>query len=277
MSKHRATGRPEHVVHREPTTPAMGGQQPGGRRRRVRPSPARRRPPVLALAGISVVALGASAAVASQPNDILTAARPASDSFSPAAQVDTADARAALLDRASGVSRSQQRAADDAVQEATEIARARQTALRSLAQRAVARSTYLTENRWVLPMTGYRITATFGQSSYLWSTVHTGVDLAAATGVPIATVGAGEVVSAGYDGSYGNKVVVRHDDGTETWYAHMDSIGVTTGQQVEAGQGVGTVGSTGNVTGPHLHLEFRPGGGAPVDPQTALAALGVLL
>nr|WP_246283892.1 M23 family metallopeptidase [Nocardioides perillae] len=221
--------------------------------------------------------MGASAAVASQPNDILTAARPASDSFSPAAQVDTADARAALLDRASGVSRSQQRAADDAVQEATEIARARQTALRSLAQRAVARSTYLTENRWVLPMTGYRITATFGQSSYLWSTVHTGVDLAAATGVPIATVGAGEVVSAGYDGSYGNKVVVRHDDGTETWYAHMDSIGVTTGQQVEAGQGVGTVGSTGNVTGPHLHLEFRPGGGAPVDPQTALAALGVLL
>lgn len=130
---------------------------------------------------------------------------------------------------------------------------------------------------WVRPLTSYRITATFGQSSYLWSTVHTGIDLAAPTGTRVGAVGAGVIISASYDGSYGNKVVVRHDDGTETWYAHLNTIEAQVGQAVQAGTLIGTVGATGNVTGPHLHLEVRPGGGDPVDPDVAFMARGLPL
>ena len=130
---------------------------------------------------------------------------------------------------------------------------------------------------WRPPLTGYDITATFGQSSALWSTVHTGVDLAAPSGMPVTSIAPGTVTFAGYDGAYGYKVVVQHDDGTETWYAHLSSISVSIGQAVSHHTVVGPVGSTGNVTGPHLHLEVRPVGGDPIDPLSALAARNVNL
>ena len=131
--------------------------------------------------------------------------------------------------------------------------------------------------RWRKPLAAYDITATFGQASPLWSTTHTGVDLAAPTGAPVTAAARGTVSFAADDGPYGNKVVVTHDDGSETWYAHLDSISVTVGQRVANTAVLGTVGSTGNVTGSHLHLELRPGGGAPVDPVAGLAARGVRL
>ena len=130
---------------------------------------------------------------------------------------------------------------------------------------------------WRKPLTAYDITATFGQASPLWSTAHTGVDLAAPTGTPVTAAARGTVSYAAYDGPYGNKVVVTHDDGSETWYAHLDSISVTVGQRVANTAVLGTVGSTGNVTGSHLHLELRPGGGDPVDPVAGLASRGVWL
>ena len=153
--------------------------------------------------------------------------------------------------------------------------RERSAALDQLYRRANRRTRYLEANQWVLPLTSYDITATFGESSYLWSSVHTGVDLAAPSGTPVAAVGTGLITDAGYDGPYGYKVVVRHPDGTESWYAHLTTISVTEGQQVPAGGSVGTVGSTGNVTGPHLHLEVRLPGEGPVDPRVALAQRGV--
>jgi murein DD-endopeptidase MepM/ murein hydrolase activator NlpD len=93
----------------------------------------------------------------------------------------------------------------------------------------------------------------------------------------VSSVAAGTVVSAAYDGSFGNKVVVRHADGTETWYCHLSSIAVSVGQAVGNTTQVGNVGSTGNVTGPHLHLEVHPGGGDAVDPMAWMAAHGVQL
>jgi murein DD-endopeptidase MepM/ murein hydrolase activator NlpD len=83
------------------------------------------------------------------------------------------------------------------------------------------------------------------------------------------------VTETGYDGSYGNKTVVTLEDGTELWYCHQTSFLVDVGDVVRGGEAIGTVGSTGNSTGPHLHLEVRPGGGDPVDPFTALLEHGI--
>jgi murein DD-endopeptidase MepM/ murein hydrolase activator NlpD len=128
--------------------------------------------------------------------------------------------------------------------------------------------------RWVKPILNYGMSAGFGQSSYLWSSVHTGQDFSAPSGTPIRAVGDGKIISAGWDGSYGQKIVVLHADGTETWYAHLSSF-VRTGGFVKAGDVIGRVGSTGNATGPHLHFEARPGGGSPVEPTSWLRAHGV--
>ena len=124
-------------------------------------------------------------------------------------------------------------------------------------------------------MSSYRLTGTFGVRSYLWRTVHTGLDFAAPTGTGIHAIAGGEVTEAGWAGAYGYRTIVALPDGTEIWYCHQSRIDVRSGEEVERGQAIGAVGSTGNVTGPHLHLEVRPGGGDPVDPQAALAEHGV--
>ncbi len=130
---------------------------------------------------------------------------------------------------------------------------------------------------WVVPLSGYRLTARFGASSGLWSSTHTGLDLAAPSGTPLRAITGAVVVSVGYDGAYGNKTVLRLPDGTELWYCHQSSTSVAVGQKVLPGQTIGTVGSTGNVTGPHLHLEVRPSEDSPVDPYASMAAHGVRL
>ena len=98
---------------------------------------------------------------------------------------------------------------------------------------------------------------------------------AAPSGTPVLSVANGVVRSTEYDGSYGNKIVVALEDGTEIWYAHLTSFTVSPGQEVRGGEQIGTVGSTGNSTGPHLHLEVRPGAGDAVDPYAALLAHGL--
>ncbi|MFI6007651.1 transglycosylase family protein [Streptomyces sp. NPDC051243] len=106
---------------------------------------------------------------------------------------------------------------------------------------------------------------------------HTGVDFPVPTGTSVKSVGAGQVVSAGWGGSFGYQVVIRHTDGRYTQYAHLSAISVKDGQSVGAGQRIGRSGSTGNSTGPHLHFEVRtgPGFGADIDPVAYLRAGGV--
>lgn len=128
---------------------------------------------------------------------------------------------------------------------------------------------------WRLPVQGARLTAGFGDTG-LWASTHTGLDFAAPEGTPLVAIGSGTVESAAYDGAFGNKVVLRLDDGTVLWYAHLTSFAVSPGQRVEAGQHLGDLGSTGNSTGPHLHLEVHPSGSGPVDPAAWLAARGLL-
>jgi murein DD-endopeptidase MepM/ murein hydrolase activator NlpD len=83
------------------------------------------------------------------------------------------------------------------------------------------------------------------------------------------------VTEVGYAGAYGNRVIITHADGTETWYCHMNDFAVSSGEEVEAGETIGHIGITGNTTGPHLHLEVRPTPNVPVDPYTALISHGV--
>ncbi|MEU3410711.1 transglycosylase family protein [Streptomyces sp. NPDC006658] len=120
--------------------------------------------------------------------------------------------------------------------------------------------------------TGYHVAGSHWSKGY-----HTGVDFLVPTGTSVKAVAAGHVVSAGWGGSYGYQVVLRHADGRYTQYAHLSAISVRTGQNVTAGQRIGRSGSTGNVTGPHLHFEVRtgPGFGSDVDPLAYLRAGGV--
>ncbi|MEU4607807.1 M23 family metallopeptidase [Kribbella sp. NPDC023972] len=127
----------------------------------------------------------------------------------------------------------------------------------------------------VLPTTGYRLTARFGQAGGRWARNHTGLDFAAPLGTPVRSVMAGEVIQAAYAGAYGRQVKVRHADGTVTSYSHMSEFDVSVGDTVTAGQQVGAIGMTGNTTGPHVHFEVLPGGGDPIDPEPWLREHGV--
>jgi murein DD-endopeptidase MepM/ murein hydrolase activator NlpD len=158
-------------------------------------------------------------------------------------------------------------------------AEARQSngALAKLAATAEKVAGQLQKDAWQLPIPhgDYVLTARFGQCSYHWVHCHTGLDFAAPTGTPIHAVANGVIVEVGWAGAYGNRTVERLKDGTVLWYAHQNSIAVKPGEPVAGGQVIGYVGSTGNTTGPHLHLEVRPGGGDPVDPFQALVVRGL--
>ncbi|WP_030673935.1 M23 family metallopeptidase [Streptomyces rimosus] len=127
---------------------------------------------------------------------------------------------------------------------------------------------------YVSPLTSYTLTAGFGQAGDRWVANHTGLDFAAPTGTPVKAVHGGTITQAGWSGAYGYRIVLTTDDGTELWFCHLSSI-VRASGKVAAGDVIGRVGATGNVTGPHLHLEVRPGGGAPVDPKPWLREHGL--
>ncbi|MFJ9563685.1 M23 family metallopeptidase [Streptomyces fuscichromogenes] len=131
--------------------------------------------------------------------------------------------------------------------------------------------------QYTLPVVSYTITGTFGQAGSMWSSgYHTGLDFAAPTGTLIKAVHSGTVTEAGWAGSYGYRTIITLDDGTELWFCHQSSIGVKVGQKVSTGDVIGRVGATGNVTGPHLHLEVHPGGQATaIDPMTWLRGKGL--
>ncbi|MFE5295738.1 transglycosylase family protein [Streptomyces sp. NPDC056632] len=120
--------------------------------------------------------------------------------------------------------------------------------------------------------TRYRVAGSSWSSGY-----HTGIDFPVPTGTSVRAVAAGRVVSAGWGGAYGYQVVVRHEDGRYSQYAHLSALSVREGQRVGAGQRIARSGSTGNSSGPHLHFEIRtgPGYGSDIDPLAYLRARGV--
>lgn len=116
-----------------------------------------------------------------------------------------------------------------------------------------------------IPVTG-TISSRYGVSSRIRKSNHTGLDIAATTGTPIKVMANGVVTNASYSGSYGKLIKVDHGNGVETWYAHTSKMYVKKGQEVKAGDIIAEVGSTGNSTGPHLHLEIRLNG-EHINPQ----------
>lgn len=104
-----------------------------------------------------------------------------------------------------------------------------------------------------------------------WGRMHRGIDIAAPVGTPVFAAAEGVVVKSGWNkGGYGNLVDIQHADGTLTRYAHNYRVLVQPGQQVEQGQQISLMGSTGRSTGPHLHFEVHPGGKAAVNPIALL-------
>lgn len=108
---------------------------------------------------------------------------------------------------------------------------------------------------------------------------HTGVDFVVPLGTGVRSAAPGVVVTAGWGGSYGYEVVIRHHDGLYTQYAHLSSLAVRPGQTVDTGRRIGRSGATGNATGPHLHFEVRTGPryGSDVDPVAYLRSRGVIV
>jgi murein DD-endopeptidase MepM/ murein hydrolase activator NlpD len=103
-----------------------------------------------------------------------------------------------------------------------------------------------------------------------WGRMHRGIDLGAGTGTPIRAVKSGNVIYAGWQGGYGRLTLISHGDGVVSAYAHQSRFAVGQGSGVSRGQLIGYVGSSGNVTGAHLHFETRVNGTA-VNPRQYLS------
>lgn len=116
-----------------------------------------------------------------------------------------------------------------------------------------------------VPVTG-RITSRFGANERVRNHTHKGIDIGAAGGTPIYAAAGGTITYSGWESGYGYLVIIDHGNGVETYYGHCSKLYVSKGQQVNAGDKIAAVGSTGNSTGNHLHFEIRLNG-AQVNPQ----------
>lgn len=126
------------------------------------------------------------------------------------------------------------------------------------------------------PVSFYRRTSGYGSYSRIHPSGHFGLDMAARRGTTVRAAIAGTVIFAGWDGAYGRKIVISHGKGVTTVYGHLNSIRVAKGKRVAAGQRIGTVGSSGRSTGPHLHFEVRKYGQTR-NPTTYMRTLGIRL
>ena len=278
MGNHRADRRDRKVAGTP--TPATS-HAAGGRRRATRRKPPTlfRVPAIPTVVGGVAIAVAAAGAVGVGGGELPASQNiqlSAGDSFSgtDAFNFTGNDRRAQAISRDS-----ERQAAEDTADQRLQAAieeqsQQRDAALANLAADAQRRADEIAKNLWVLPTIGYRLTARYGQYG-LWSRSHTGLDFAAPSGTPIFAIANGVITEVGYDGAYGYKTVQTLADGTEIWYCHQSETGVEVGEKVIQSEQIGRVGSTGHVTGPHVHLEVRPGGGDPVDPYPAFLYHGV--
>lgn len=125
----------------------------------------------------------------------------------------------------------------------------------------------MTAAGYVLPVQKFTISSYFRNTDPAHSTgVHSGVDFATGEGARIVAITGGVVVEAGWMGAAGISAVVRTEGGHKILYGHMSRVSVAAGDEVRPGQQLGRVGSTGNSTGPHLHLQVTDRKGKLADP-----------
>lgn len=129
-------------------------------------------------------------------------------------------------------------------------------------------------NPWRLPLDKFTVTARYGQTGKMWKSSHGGIDLAAPTGTPVRPVRPGVVTKVENHPAFGNVVWVDNGEGVTTRYGHLSQFGnFRAGQNVGYGDTIGYVGTTGNSTGPHLHLGFYNGQGQTMNPENYIGNL----
>ncbi|MFI1811992.1 peptidoglycan DD-metalloendopeptidase family protein [Streptomyces sp. NPDC020422] len=127
--------------------------------------------------------------------------------------------------------------------------------------------------KFLLPVKLHQLSARFGQSGVNWMSVHTGIDFPVQYGTKVMSATDGTIRTQ-WNSAYGNMAIVTAADGTETWYCHLSSTKIRSGQ-VKAGDVIAYSGNSGNSTGPHLHFEVRPNGGQAIDPLPWLLSHGL--
>jgi murein DD-endopeptidase MepM/ murein hydrolase activator NlpD len=132
----------------------------------------------------------------------------------------------------------------------------------------------LSTGSYVMPAEG-TVSSRFGLRAVTGASVyHEGWDISNYEGSPVTAADGGIVLLAGYEpegyGGFGNIVVIEHENGDTTWYAHLKSVSAEPGAEVRQGAQIGEMGATGRTTGTHLHFEYHPAGGAPADPAAIL-------
>lgn len=131
------------------------------------------------------------------------------------------------------------------------------------------------QNAFVYPVMGPRLSSDYGKRRHPIRRAtqhHHGIDLAAPAGAPIRAIADGRVMFADPYAGYGKLIVIQHSDGLTSHYGHCSRLSVEPGATVRAGEIIGTVGSTGISTGPHLHFELRKQG-SPLNPERILPGL----
>ena len=196
-----------------------------------------------------------------------------------AAKAKAANAAAAEFDR---VEAEQQREAQSSAAAARVITAqriARNAERRTIAKKQAAvaavrkaEAERKAREKWVPAIAGAAFTSGFG---WRWGKMHEGNDFGTPVGTPVHSMSTGTITFAGWEGGYGNKVEITYWDGTTSVYGHLSSIRVSVGQQVTPGEVVALSGNTGHSTGPHLHLEIHPNGGAAIDPAPWLHTHGL--
>ncbi|MFF0450665.1 M23 family metallopeptidase [Streptomyces sp. NPDC004609] len=226
-------------------------------------------------AAVVVAGLGATAVLG-------TGAAFAAETGTSAAATSTVAMSPAAAVAAQATAQSQAAAATKAAEAQAAATAKAATAKQAAAKKAAAKKAAAPS--WTKPVSSYVLSATYGKAGNMWTSNHSGQDFAVPTGTPVKSVGAGTVVKAGPNGAgdgpaYGNAVVVKHNNGKYSQYAHLSSVNVVPGQIVKAGQQIALSGNTGNSSGPHLHFEIRttPNYGSSVNPVSFLRSVGVTI
>ncbi|MFF7210378.1 peptidoglycan DD-metalloendopeptidase family protein [Streptomyces sp. NPDC008238] len=261
---------PEHDSEESAPVAALprprGGSGGGSRRRRQA-----RRSALLTVAVPSVAVMGVAcaAAVTVNTDDPDTSRTQADGAPEAAADVPTSK----LDQQLAGVNRDVDDFTDRASRNQERIDLKERQAQERAKKAAEAALKEQLRPKFLLPVKQHGLSAYFGQAGVNWMSVHTGIDFPVNYGTPVMAATDG-VVRTQWNSAYGNMAIVTAPDGTETWYCHLSSTKIRSGS-VKAGDVIAYSGNSGNSTGPHLHFEVRPAGGAAIDPLQWMLKHGI--